>query len=192
MATKTQLLNTSRLEKISTRISNLPAPLRLTVFLGALSVLWLPLALPIYWLLRNNSNLASILTMALLFVELLFFWRVWGKFVHQENQIYRRYGLTRNSKNAGEFGRGLAIGFWLCLGLFIIEALLGWIRVINSSSNLFKTILEGLFSATGIALAEELLFRGWLLDELQQNYNKNICIYVTGDRLFRSSFFKTD
>jgi uncharacterized protein len=169
------LPNTSRFKKIA----ELPAPLRLVIFLGALSVLWLPLALPIYWFLRSDSNLASILTMGLLFVELLFAWRFWGKFVHGDRQIFTRYGLAKNSSNVREFWQGLAIGFWLCLGLFISEALLGWIKIIQPASNLSKIIIEGWFSAVGIALAEELLFRGWLLDELQRDYNQKICIWVT-------------
>ena len=128
--------------------------------------------------------------MTLLFVELLFLWHVWGRFVHEENQIYRRYGATIDSRNTREFRRGLAIGFCLCLGLFITEALFGWIEVKNPTSNLFKIVIEGLLSATGIALAEELLFRGWLLDELQRDYSKKICVWVTAIAYAIAHFLK--
>jgi uncharacterized protein len=180
------LPNTSRLKKIA----EFPAPLRLAIFLGALSVLWLPLALPIYWLLRSDSNLASILTMGLLFVELLFGWRWWGEFVHGDRHIYTRYGLAKNSTNIREFWQGLAIGFWLCLGLFITEALCGWIDIVQPSTNLSKIIIEGWCSAVGIAFAEELLFRGWLLDELQRDYGKKICIWVTAIAYAIAHFLK--
>lgn len=180
------LPNTSRFKKIA----EFPAPLRLVIFLGALSVLWLPLALPIYWLLRSNSNLASILTMGLLFVELLFAWQWWGRFVHGDRRIYTRYGLAINRANIREFWQGLAIGFWLCLGLFLTEALVGWIEIIQPSTNLIKIIIEGLFSAVGIALAEELLFRGWLLDELQRDYSKKTCIWVTAIAYALAHFLK--
>jgi uncharacterized protein len=170
-----QLPNISRFKKIA----KLSAPLRLAIFLGALSVFWLPLALPIYWIFKSDSNLASILTMGLLFVELLFGWHFWGRLVHGDRHIYTRYGLVSTSKNIHEFWQGLAIGFWLCLGLFITEALLGWIDVIPPSASLIRIVIEGWFSAVGIALAEELLFRGWLLDELQRDYGKKICISVT-------------
>ncbi|MEM8673547.1 MAG: type II CAAX endopeptidase family protein [Cyanobacteria bacterium P01_G01_bin.67] len=166
---------TSRLKKIA----QCSAPIRLIIFIGALAILWLPLALLIYGLFQENSNLASILTMALLFVELLFFWQLWGRLVHQENNIFARYGLVSSNRNTREFFRGLAIGFWLCLSLFITEALFGWIEVINPATNLIRITLEGLLSAVGIALAEELLFRGWLLDELQRDYGKKTCIGVT-------------
>lgn len=160
-------------------IAEFSAPVRISIFVGVLAILWLPLALPIYWLLREDSNLASILTMALLFVELLFFWRFWGRLVHGEEHIFARYGLVKSRRNAREFFQGLAIGWWLCLGLFITEAFFGWIKVVNPEVNLIRIVSEGLLSATGIALAEELLFRGWLLDELQRDYGKKNCMLVT-------------
>jgi uncharacterized protein len=183
------LSNISRLRRLE-KIAEFSAPLRLIIFLGALSILWLPLALPIYWFLREDSNLASILTMALLFLELLCCWQFWGRFVYGDRHIYIRYGLARSQKNTREFWQGLAIGFWLCLGLFITEALFGWIEVIHPSASLIRIIIEGWFSAVGIALAEELLFRGWLLDELQRDYGKKTCIWVTAIAYAVAHFLK--
>ena len=172
------------------QISNFTAPVRLTIFIGVLSILWLPLAVPIYWLLRENSNLASILTMGLLFVELLFWWRFWGRVVHGETKIYARYGLVNSRKNIRELVRGLATGFWLCLGLFMVEALLGWIKVTQPSLSLLPIVAEGLLSAVGIAVAEELLFRGWLLDELQRDYAKTTCMWLTAIAFAVAHFLK--
>ena len=164
--------------------------MRLIIFIGALSILWLPLATPIYWLLREDSNLASILTMSLLFVELLFWWRFWGRMVHGETEVYARYGLVRSSRNIAEFFKGLAGGFWLCLSLFIVEIWLGWIEVNNLSANLLPTVAEGLAIAVAIALAEELLFRGWLLDELRRDYGKQACIWLTAIAYGGAHFLK--
>ena len=172
------------------QISRFSAPVRLTIFIGVLSILWLPLALPIYWLLREDSNLSSILTMVLLFVELMFLWQWWGKLVYGDRYIYSRYGLVKNTKNTTEFFQGLALGFWLCLGLFLIKAIFGWIEVNNLNASLIKVIAEGLLSAVGIALAEELLFRGWLLDELQRDYGKRVCIWVTAIAYAVAHFLK--
>ena len=172
------------------KIAQFSAPVRLSIFIGVLSFLWLPLAIPIYWLLRENSNLASISTMTLLFVELLCLWQFWGKTVHGEVNIYTRYGLVRSRRNISEFVRGIALGFWLCLGLFITEGLLGWIEVIAPSVSLWRVIAEGWFSAIAIATAEELLFRGWLLDELQRDYGKKICIWVTAIAYGGAHFLK--
>ena len=53
-----------------------------------------------------------------------------------------------------------------------------------------RIVIEGLFSALGIALAEELLFRGWLLDELQRDYGKKTCIWVTAIAYAVAHFLK--
>lgn len=160
------------------KIAQLSAPVRLLIFIGVLFIIWLPLAIPIYLLLQEDPNLASIVTMGLLFVQLLWMWKLWGKFVYGEHNIFTRYGLVTSKKNAQEFLKGLAIGFWFCLGLFMIEALLGWVTVIVPQVSLIKIVAQGLLSALGIGLAEELLFRGWLLDELQRDYSQKTCIGV--------------
>lgn len=162
--------------------------MRLLCFIGVLSVLWLPLAIPVHFLLGNNANLTTIVTMSLLFVELLFLWRFWGKFVYQEDHIFARYGLETSQKNSCELFKGLAIGFWLCLSLFALEAWLGWIKIVPSEFSLLKIVIEGLLSALGIGLAEELVFRGWLLDELQRNYSRKTSIYV-GATIFALAHF---
>jgi len=41
-----------------------------------------------------------------------------------------------------------------------------------------QVILEGLIVALGIGFAEELLFRGWLLDELQRDYRPRVALWV--------------
>lgn len=162
--------------------------MRLLIFIGALSILWLPLAMPIYGVLRHDPNLATIVTMSLLFIELLCLWRFWGKLVYGEAKIFTRYGLEKSGKNSREFLKGLAIGFWVCLSLFIIEALLGWIEFVIPSTNLLKIIAEGLLSAGGISLAEELLFRGWLLDELRRDYSPKLSLWI-GATIFALAHF---
>jgi uncharacterized protein len=160
------------------KIAQLTLPVRLLIFIGVLLVFWLPLAIPLYLLLRHDSNLANIVTMALLFGELLLLWRFWGKFVYGEINIFTQYGLVNSKKNSRELLKGLAIGFWFCLSLFIVEALLGWVEVISPTVSLLRILTEGLLSALGIALAEELIFRGWLLDELQRNYSRKTSLGI--------------
>ena len=126
--------------------------------------------------------------MSLLFVELLFLWKLWGKFVYGENKIFTQYGLEQSDRNRKEFFNGLAIGFCLCLSLFIVEALLGWIEIVPSKNKLIKIVLEGLLSAFGIGLAEELVFRGWLLDELQRDYERKKSMWI-GATIFAIAHF---
>ena len=160
------------------QISKLSAPARIFCFVGILLVLWLPLAIPLHLLLSHDANLTSIVTMSLLFVELLFLWKLWGKFVYGENKIFTRYGLEKSDRNGKEFLNGLAIGFCFCLSLFVVEALLGWIEIVPSENELIQIAIEGLISAFGIGLAEELVFRGWLLDELQHDYSQKTSMWI--------------
>lgn len=161
---------------INKQLAKRAAPVRLFVFTGVLSIVWLPLAIPIYLALKNNPNLATILTMALLFLELLCLWQLWGKYVYREPKIFARYGLIVSAANLQEFVGGLTIGFGFCWSLFIFEAVCGWIDIASSELNLVKVAIEGLFSAFAIAVTEELLFRGWLLDELRRDYKFNTAI----------------
>ena len=143
-----------------------------------LLLLWLPLAIPIYLGLNRDPNLGSILAMAVLFIEFLFLWRFWGKYVHQKENIFASCGFSLSAANRREFVNGLAIGFWFCLSLFMLEAFLGWVKIITPSVTLIRVVAEGLLSGLGIGLAEELWFRGFILDELQQNYSKKTAMWV--------------
>ncbi|MGL5873665.1 MAG: lysostaphin resistance A-like protein [Xenococcaceae cyanobacterium] len=152
------------------KIANYPAPLRLGIFLLTLVLIWLPFAAPIYLLLNNDPNLVTILTMGLLFILFLILLPRWGKYVHKQPQIIQTYGLVRSRKNAIDFFNGLSIGLLFCLGLFATEAIFGWIEIKTPSVMLLKVIAEGLLSAIGVGFAEELVFRGWILDELRRDY----------------------
>lgn len=155
-----------------------PAPLRILIFLLTLVLLWLPLAAPIY-LGISDPNFVSILTLVILYVEFLLLIRVWGQRVYHHSHLLQRYGLVWTSKNYQNFIRGLVIGLISLLTLFILESFLGFVRWQVPTLEILKFIIEGLLVATGIAFAEELFFRGWLLDELQRNYSAKISLWVS-------------
>ncbi|MFM6310573.1 MAG: CPBP family intramembrane glutamate endopeptidase, partial [Dolichospermum sp.] len=75
-----------------THLTQYPVYVRLVCFILALLLLWLPLAVPIYWLVVD-SNLESILTIVILYVEFILLLNIWGKKVYQQPGIFRRYGL---------------------------------------------------------------------------------------------------
>lgn len=153
------------------KLAQYPAPVRLGIFLLVLLLLWLPVAAPIYFLLSYDSNLVTILTMGLLFGEFLFLLPFWSKKVHQESQLLKRYGLAGTRQNALNLLKGLIIGLVFTFSLFALEGLFGWVKFQTPSAILPRIILEGFVSALGIGLAEELVFRGWVLDELQRDYS---------------------
>lgn len=160
------------------RLSQYPAPVRLGIFILALLLLWLPIAAPIRLLVRDD-NLVTILTMPLLYVEFILLLRLWGKKVYKQTQILRHYGLERTPQNAIDLLHGLAIGLISILILFGVEGLLGWLVWQKPSIFLLRVILEGLIIALAYGFAEELLFRGWLFDELQRDYNLRVVVWAT-------------
>ncbi|MEG4841281.1 CPBP family intramembrane glutamic endopeptidase [Microcoleus sp. B9-D4] len=170
------------------RIASYPFPLRVIIFLLILLAIWLPLAAPIY-LLVKDSNLATILTMGLLFTEFLFLVPRWGKQVYGQTQLLKSYGLINTRKNGFELLIGLAIGLLLTFSLFAVQGLFGLVAWQNSD-NLPRIIVEGLLSALGVGFAEELVFRGWLLDELQRDYNYKISLWANSLVFALSHFIK--
>ncbi len=159
-------------------IAHYPTPIRLVIFLLALLLLWLPLAVPIYWLGRD-PNSVSILTIVLLYGEFIFLLRFWGKHVYHQRRLLRQYGLERTQQNGVELLIGLATGTITVLSLFGLEGWLGWLIWQQPGVLLPQVILEGLIVAIATGFAEELLFRGWLLDELQRDYAPQIALWAS-------------
>ncbi len=157
-------------------ISNYPAPLRLGIFIVLLLILWLPTAIPSFFLLKDDLNLRTIVTMSLLYINFIVLLFFWNNKIHQVNHWWRLYGLTVSRKNIVDLCNGLSIGIFFTFGLFIVEMMLGWVVFVKPSQNLFLLVFEGLFSAFGVAFAEELLFRGWLLEELRINYSSKVTL----------------
>lgn len=159
------------------RIAKYPAPIRLSIFVIVLLLLWLPLAATIYaW--GSNANLVSILTMVLLYGEFIWLVRVWGDRVYNQPRILHSYGLVKTRQNGQELLIGLGIGLVAVLSLFSLEGWFGWL-IWQQNVSLPKVILEGLVSAIAVGFAEELLFRGWLLGELQRDYRPNAVLLAT-------------
>ncbi|MBD1928946.1 CPBP family intramembrane metalloprotease [Trichocoleus sp. FACHB-90] len=151
--------------------------MRLGLFVLSLLSIWLPLAAPIYIFVKD-SNLATILTMGLLFVEFLLLLRFWGQNVYQQSNLLRSYGLQGTRRNGLEILSGLGVGVIITFSLFWLEGLLGWLVWQSPTVVLPRLVVEGLASALGIGLAEELVFRGWLLDELERDYRPGVVLWA--------------
>ncbi|MBD2663869.1 abortive infection protein [Richelia sinica FACHB-800] len=154
-----------------------PAPLRLGYFILLLLLLWLPIAVPIY-LLVQDSNLVSIITLVILYTEFIILLRLWGKKLYHLPQPLRHYGLEFSRFNGVDLLSGLAIGLLSLLIVFGLEGALGWLVWQQPQTSLSGIILEGLLVGLGIGFAEELLFRGWLLDELERDYNPQLAAWI--------------
>ncbi|MEB3338068.1 MAG: type II CAAX endopeptidase family protein [Leptolyngbyaceae bacterium] len=158
-------------------LAHYPVPLRLIIFVVALLCLWLPLAAPIYGLVRD-PNWVSILTLVWLYVAFMLLLRVWGKQVHRQPHIFQHYGLRFSRQNGLNLLKGLSIGFFSLLTMFLLQGWLGWIVWQQPMLSFPRIALEGLLVAIGIGFAEELFFRGWLLDELQRDYSLTLSLWL--------------
>jgi len=176
------------LSKLNSRLAQYPVPVRLGCFILALLLLWLPLALPIYWLV-DDANLVTILTMVILYVEFILLLRFWGDRVHGQSHILRYYGFEITRLNGVDLLRGLATGLITTLLLFGTEGALGWLVWQPQSIFLIRIIIEGLVSALAVGFAEELLFRGWLFDELQRDYPTSV-VWATAITFAVAHFIK--
>ncbi len=114
----------------------------------------------------------------LLYGEFVLLLRFWGKHVYHQPRLLRQYGLERTRRNGIELLIGLTTGTTTVLSLFGLEGCFGWLVWQQPSVFLPQVILEGLIVAIAICSAEELLFRGWLLDELQRDYPPRTALWV--------------
>ncbi len=127
---------------------------------------------------EQHQNTATILTLPILYAEFILLVKLWGRRVYRQPKLLWRYGLDFSRQSGKDLLLGLAIGVTSLFVLFIAEGTLGWLEWFPSP-HLLRAALEGLLVALGIGFAEELLFRGWLLDELQRDYSSQITLWVS-------------
>lgn len=139
---------------------------------------WAPLAVLVGWLIRD-SNTASIVTLLLLYGEFILLVRLWGQRIYGQPDLLKRYGLVKTRKNGTNLLTGLAIGLTSLLLMFAVQGAFGWVIWLSPQPFLPRVILEGSLTGLGIGFAEELLFRGWLLDELQRDYSLQKAMWIS-------------
>ena len=161
----------SKLMRSLASLKRFPAPVRVILFLLILGLCWAPFALPILFLV-NDTNLQSLLTMPILYLLFVGLLQIWNPAVHSENQPLKRYGLRSLNLNFRNLFSGLLVAWGFVLILFFFQGDMGWVQWFNPSPGLSKIVLESLVVSLAVGFAEELLFRGWLLDELERDYSK--------------------
>jgi uncharacterized protein len=160
-----------------TQIAKAPAPLRILAFMLLLGSAWLPLAALIaYW--SRDPNHTTILTMLLLFVGFVTLMRWWGQQLYHDSQIFQTFGLNLSQLARKEALTGFGLGIASLLLLLVIQGLLGWLNWQVPSLTLALVALEGLLVGLGIAFAEELVFRGWILTELERDYRPQVALWA--------------
>lgn len=156
------------------RISSYAAPVRVVLFLLCLSMIWLPIAIPVYLIWGDRTSAILAILLYVLFVTLIYFW---GTRVEHQPQPFTYYGLEFSRASWLEFFAGLGLGF-VSLGLLmLLETGLGWLSW-QVGVNWQAAILPGMLTGIGVGFAEELLFRGWLLTELEKDYGEKRSLWL--------------
>ncbi len=165
---------------------------RIFIFLGLLAIAWLPIALPLYWLGNafGYSDIAEIAALALLYAGFLTGLPRWGKQVHQWPRPLKHCGLIWRVRTAKNLAVALCIGVLGVFALFGIETLLGWATPTAPSPRLARFVLEGLLMALAVGFAEEMMFRGWILAELEKNYSATAALIMTAVFFASTHFIK--
>lgn len=146
---------------------------RIFVFLGLLAIALIPIAAPLYWLgdRLNRSGTAETVVLVLLYAGFLAGLPRWGQRVHRWRRPFQRCGLILQRQTGQDLLLALTVGVFGVFALFGLETLLGWAAPSPPSPRLGRFIFEGLLMALAVGFAEEMLFRGWVLSELEENYS---------------------
>lgn len=152
--------------------------MRIFVFLILLAIAWLPLAAALLALIPN-PNTANLLALVVLFLGFLVWVQQWGRRVHFESYVLRRFGLVWSRSSLMRFWAGLGLGVGSLSLLILLESGLGWLRLTPANLSI-SVVLEGLLVGLGVGFVEELFFRGWLLDELQRDYPPQASMWSNG------------
>jgi uncharacterized protein len=168
-------------------VRRLPAGLRVIMFLLILVLCWAPIAVPIA-LLIPDPNLQSLLSLPVVYLEFFILLQIWNPKVHHESHPFRRYGFRSPKLNLLNLLSGLFIGWGAVLLLFVFLGEMNWAQWFVPGSSFPKVVAEALLISLAFGVAEELLFRGWLLDELSRDYSKTTAA-MSGSLVFALAHF---
>jgi uncharacterized protein len=167
---------------------------RVLVFLSGAVILWAPLAWPLYQL--SGQGLlpgGDLIPTALLYGVFLGLLPRWQRRVHRVRHPWQRIGFT----GARRLWRGLwiggLIGILSLIVLVLVQLGLGW-AVMNTAAlkaqNLMVIALTGALAALAVGWSEEVLFRGWLLGELEQGYSAGMALGLSSMVFALAHFIK--
>lgn len=160
------------------RIRQLNPLLRILLFLGILALIWLPVALPFYWLADSGRlDLGGAIATGLLYVLFLGFWPWWSQNVYQLRQPWQKIGIIAHPSMLRDWLQGLGIGIGSVGLLTAIQVAAGW-ALFRWPEHWLGLVLEGVLVGILVGLAEEILFRGWLLFELEQGFSDSLARWI--------------
>ncbi|KAF9680350.1 hypothetical protein SADUNF_Sadunf06G0112100 [Salix dunnii] len=193
-------------------IAERPLYQRVLGFAGMVLVLWSPIFVPLLptlvmsWTTSNPSRFAEFVCIVGLYTAIMILVTLWGRRIRGYEDPLEQYGLDLTAlPKIQKFLWGLIGGVLLVVSIQSLNALLGcvtfsWPSSIPSSSldamtwlkmyaQMFMLAGQGIITASGIVLVEELLFRSWLPEEIKADvgYHQGIIISGLAFSLFQRS-----
>ena len=151
------------------RLSAAPLWGRILAFLGLLLLILLLLSLIVPLVITNPTG-ATIGVMVSFYIIFLLYLQVWGRSVHSIPAVLRHYGMGWNRANGRDLLIGLGLGLAIVALLFSVQGALGWLQWQIDAAEIPALIRQGALLGIAVGVAEELLFRGWLLDEMERDW----------------------
>ena len=162
-------------------VAKLPTLVRIGVFLLGLVLLWLPISLPFYWLADTGRlALGGSIATGLLYLLFLLMWPIWSRRVYGLTQPWRSLGLVRRFGLLVDALIGFALGVAGVTLLAAIQWTLGWASFQGPATSPLQLVTEAVLVGWAVGVAEEVLFRGWLLLELERDYHPALALWVNG------------
>ncbi len=168
------------------RLATWPFPLRLLAFVLILLAVWLPVVLALWPFLGTGDQVRPLAT-AILYLELMGILYWWGRAVRGEQRPWHSYGLALGGRWWQEALWGWAWGVGALLALLSLQAAWGWLQWHHRPE--MPIVWEGVAVGLGVALAEEWLFRGWLWQELRQDYGVAGAVWGSSGLFALAHFF---
>ena len=144
---------------------------KVALFFGSWGLIWLPIAVPLAIALRwhppqpltMQQKLPLVISLYLLAPPIL-----WG-FAWAESTPFSDYGLTWQLSVVLALSQGVGVGVIGLLILFGVQARWGWVIWQREQwSSLWPGVLPTLVLGLGIGAIEELIFRGFLLQQFSR------------------------
>ncbi|XP_065048795.1 uncharacterized protein LOC103992335 isoform X2 [Musa acuminata AAA Group] len=159
-------------------------------------VLWSPVVIPLLptlvqsWTTRTSNKIAEYACVLGLHVSSMILVVLWGKRIRGYDNPLEQYGLDLTEPRVLGFVKGLIGGMAIVMSVHSINGLLGYASLswpsgstsvsLKSFINILLLGVRGIITATGAALAEELLFRSWLLEEVAVELGYYRAIMISG------------
>lgn len=156
-----------------------PAVVRILVYLLGVILLAAPVAWPIYRWEYATTNGQTVIWAPLLLLGLFALCLpLWLRWVHHCPSPWPAIGFQGRYEWGLGWGMAFAAGNIGIVGLYGLQLLLGWSTWQAPDQTMGRFLAEGLLVGVGVGLAEELIFRGWLLYELEQDCSAAIALWV--------------